>query len=243
MSAPLVVALTGCTRGLGRALTRFFVDEGAVVAGCGRNQREIERMRRELGSSHDFAAADVSDDEAVASWAKHVMNRFGAPHLLLNNAALIAKNAPIWKVPIADADAVIRVNVIGTLNVLRHFIPAMIKATAAESARAGVIVNFSSGWGRSASPDVGIYCASKWAIEGLTQSLAQDLSQSRVRAFALNPGIIDTEMLRDCFGESAGSYPKPEQWIRNAGPFILSLLKPSLRHRSVAIEVPGVPLD
>jgi NAD(P)-dependent dehydrogenase (short-subunit alcohol dehydrogenase family) len=243
MSAPLVVALTGCTRGLGRALTRFFVDEGAVVAGCGRSRAEIERMRREFGSSHDFVAVDVGHDEAVAGWAKHVMNRFGAPHLLLNNAALIAKNAPVWEVPKEEADEVVRVNVTGTLNVLRHFVPAMIKATTADSARAGVIVNFSSGWGRSTSPDVGVYCASKWAIEGLTQSLAQDLSQSRVRAFALNPGVIDTEMLRDCFGESAASYPRPERWIQSAGPFILSLMKRRSRPGNVAIEVPGVTLD
>jgi NAD(P)-dependent dehydrogenase (short-subunit alcohol dehydrogenase family) len=243
MSAPLVVALTGCTRGLGRALTRYFVDEGAMVAGCGRNQREIERMRREFGGLHDFASVDVSDDDAVAIWAKRVADRLGAPHLLLNNAALIARNAPIWEVPREEADAVVRVNVNGTLNILRHFVPAMIASTAADSARPGVIVNFSSGWGRSTSPDVGIYCASKWAIEGLTKSLAQDLASSRVRVFALNPGIIDTGMLQDCFGESAGNYPKPERWVRDAGPFILSLLKRRSGHGNVAIEVPGVPLD
>jgi len=243
MSAPLVVAITGCTRGLGRVLARYFVDEGAQVAGCGRNAREIERLRGEFGAGHDFAALDIGDDAAVADWAGHVLERFGAPHLLLNNAALIAKNAPLWEVPRDEAESVLRVNVGGSLNVLRHFVPTMIEATGADATRPGVVVNFSSGWGRSTSPDVGIYCASKWAIEGLTQALAQDLAHTRTRAFALNPGIIDTAMLRECFGSSAREYPSPERWIRHAGPFIQSLLKTASRPGDPSISVPGVPLD
>ena len=243
MSAPLVVAITGCTRGLGHALTQYFIDDGARVAGCGRRESELERMRATFGATHNFAAVDVSDDAAVADWAKRILDRIGAPHLLLNNAALIAKNAPIWKVPHDEADAVFRVNLGGTLNVIRHFVPTMIEATNADPTRAGVVVNFSSGWGRSTSPEVGIYCASKWAIEGLTQSLSQDLAQTRVRAFALNPGIIDTEMLRECFGASANEYPKPDHWVRQAGPFIASLLKHSSRSANPSISVPGVPLD
>jgi NAD(P)-dependent dehydrogenase (short-subunit alcohol dehydrogenase family) len=243
MSAPLVVAITGCTRGLGLALARFFIDEGARVAGCGRTASEIERLRGKFGSELDFATMDIADDAAVAEWASHVLERFGPPHLLLNNAALIAKNAPVWDVPCEEAESVLRVNVGGSLNVLRHFVPAMIEATGADATRPGVVVNFSSGWGRSTSPDVGIYCASKWAIEGLTQALAQDLAHTRVSAFALNPGIIDTAMLRQCFGSSAREYPSPERWIRHAGPFIQSLLKTASRPEDPSISVPGVPLD
>jgi len=243
MAAPIVIALTGCTRGLGRALARYFAVEGAIVAGCGRSEKEIARMRVEFGGEHDFAVVDVGDDGAVKKWARRIVDRFGAPHLLLNNAATIARNAPVWELKTEEADAVLRVNVMGTMNLLRHFVPAMIAQTGRESSTPGVIVNFSSGWGRSTSPDVGIYCASKWAIEGLTQSLSQDLANTRVRAFALNPGIIDTEMLRECFGESAGGYPTPERWIKQAGPFILSLLKKRTRQETVSISVPGVPLD
>ena len=180
---------------------------------------------------------------AVAEWAGHVLERFGAPHLLLNNAALIARNAPVWEVPREEAESVLRVNVGGTLSVLRYFVPAMIEATSTDATRPGVAVNFSSGWGRSTSPDVGIYCASKWAIEGLTRSLAQDLAHTRVRAFALNPGIIDTEMLRECFGDSASGYPSPKEWVKQAGPYLLSLLQGGTRPNSVAISVPGTPLD
>ena len=107
-------------------------------------------------------------------------------------------------------------NLEGVVNVIRHFVPAMVERGS------GVIVNFSSGWGRSTDAEVAPYCATKWAIEGLTQALAQELP-SGLAAIALNPGIINTEMLQSCFGTSASAYPTPEQWAKKAVPFLLGL--------------------
>jgi NAD(P)-dependent dehydrogenase (short-subunit alcohol dehydrogenase family) len=86
----------------------------------------------------------------------------------------------------------------------------------------GVIVNFSSGWGRSTSPEVAPYCATKYAVEGLTLALAQELPAGMC-AVPLNPGIINTDMLQSCFGADAGSYPTPEKWAQKAVPFLLNL--------------------
>ena len=86
----------------------------------------------------------------------------------------------------------------------------------------GTIVNLSSGWGRSVSPEVAPYCATKWAIEGLTKALAAELPAG-LAAVPLNPGVIDTDMLQKCFGGGAASYPKPEEWAKTAAPFILGL--------------------
>jgi NAD(P)-dependent dehydrogenase (short-subunit alcohol dehydrogenase family) len=86
----------------------------------------------------------------------------------------------------------------------------------------GTIVTLSSGWGRSTSPDVAPYCASKFAVEGLTQALAQELP-SGLAAVALNPGIIDTDMLRQCWSDEAGGYAKPADWAKIAGPYLLQL--------------------
>ena len=83
-------------------------------------------------------------------------------------------------------------------------------------------MNFSSGWGRSADAEVAPYCASKWAIEGLTLALAQELP-SGLAAVAFNPGIINTDMLQSCFGGSASSYPSPAEWAKSAVPFLLNL--------------------
>jgi NAD(P)-dependent dehydrogenase (short-subunit alcohol dehydrogenase family) len=68
-----------------------------------------------------------------------------------------------------------------------------------------VIVNLSSGWGRSVSPEVAPYCATKWAIEGLTQAFAKELPEG-LAAVALNPGVIDTDMLRLAFGDDSERY-------------------------------------
>ena len=116
----------------------------------------------------------------------------------------------------------------GTLNVIRAFAPAMI------ARGRGVIVNLSSGWGRSTAPEVGPYCASKWAVEGLTRSLAQELPAG-LAAVSLNPGIIDTDMLRTCWEGAAAAYPKPEDWSRTAAPFLLSL---GMEHNGQALTAP-----
>ena len=84
------------------------------------------------------------------------------------------------------------VNIKGTVNVIRHFVPAMVER------RRGVIVNFSSGWGRSTRAEVAPYCATKWAIEGFTQALAQELPPG-MAAVPLNPGIINTEHVAKLF--------------------------------------------
>ena len=90
------------------------------------------------------------------------------------------------------------------------------------AAKKGVIVNLSSGWGRGVSPEVAPYCASKWAIEGLTKALAEELPDG-MAAVPLNPGVIDTDMLRLCWAEGAGNYPKADAWAKAAAPFILRL--------------------
>ena len=86
----------------------------------------------------------------------------------------------------------------------------------------GVIVNFSSGWGRSTSAGFAPYCASKFAIEGLTKSLAQELPAG-MAAVPLNPGVINTDMLRQSWSAGAANFPKAGVWAKTAAPFILSL--------------------
>lgn len=215
-AAPRRIVLTGATRGLGRAMTEQFAALGHTVFGCGRSRRHVEELCRAFGPPHDFDVMDVADDGQVRAWARRLLKEHGPPDLLLNNAALINANAPLWQVPAEEFDRVIDVNIKGVANVLRQFVPAMV------GRGSGVIVNFSSGWGRSTSPEVAPYCATKWAIEGLTQALAQELPDG-VAAVALNPGVIDTDMLRSCFGGEAAHYPDAAAWARKAVPFLLRL--------------------
>lgn len=211
-----IVVITGATRGLGRAMVEEFIRLGHTVAGCGRSPTHIEDLGRRFAAPHRFEAVDVASDEQVQAWSARVIKALGAPDLLLNNAAIINHNAPLWKVPAREFSDVIDVNIKGVVNVIRHFAPAMI------ARQSGVIVNWSSGWGRSTDAEVAPYCATKWAIEGLSQALAQELPAG-MASVALNPGIIDTDMLRSCFGGSAGHYPSPAEWARRAVPFLLGL--------------------
>jgi len=209
------IVITGVSRGLGRALVDGFIARGHVVLGCARSAEAIDELRSRNPSPNGFSVVDVTRNNEVQAWAAEVL-RGGPPDLLVNNAATINRNAPLWKVPTKEFSRVIDVNIKGTVNVIRHFLPAMI-----ELGR-GVVVNFSSWWGREGAPEVVPYCATKWAIEGLTRAMAAELPGG-MAAVPVIPGIIDTEMLRSCFGTDAGNYPEPAAWAEKAVPFLLGL--------------------
>ncbi len=210
------IALTGATRGLGRALTDELIARGHTVLGCGRDLEQIAALSAEHGALHRFHPVDVADPAAVTAWATDILASHGAPDLVINNAGLMNEPAPLWEISAEDFGRLMDVNVDGTVNVIRAFAPAMI------AAGSGVIANLSSGWGRSTAAEVAPYCASKWAIEGLTKALAQDLPPG-LAAVAVNPGIIDTDMLRRCWGGGAGGSPTPEEWAPRAADLFLGL--------------------
>ncbi|MBI9092885.1 MAG: SDR family oxidoreductase [Desulfobacterium sp.] len=210
------IVITGVTRGLGRAMTREFARSGHTVIGCGRTSEDLETLWEELGAPHDFSQVEISDHPSVQAWADGVLKKYGAPDLLINNASLMNRPAPLWEVPGDEFDRLMDVNVKGTANIIRAFVPAMIPRGS------GIIVNFSSGWGRVVSPDVAPYCTTKWAVEGLTAAMAAELPPG-LAAVALNPGIINTEMLRKCWNDGARKFESPETWGKRAVPFILNL--------------------
>ena len=224
------VAITGVSRGLGRAAALRFAVDGWTVTGCGTDAAALESLAQELGSAHLTHVCDVTDADAVAEFAASACQHAGAPDLLLNNAATINPSKPLWEVTAEEFSRVIDVNLKGVHLIIRAFLPAMMERGE------GVVVNFSSGWGRSTAPEVAPYCATKWGIEGLTSALAQDLPPG-LAAVALNPGVIDTRMLRSCFGEHAANYPDPAQWAEMAVPFLTSL---SARHNGMPLTVPGM---
>ena len=211
-----LIVITGVSKGLGQAMTEGFIQLGHTVLGCARSQAAVEKLNQKFGSPHKFTALDVANEEQVQTWAKQLLSDYGAPDLLINNAAIINDLAPLWQIPSEDFSHLIDVNIKGVANVIRHFVPAMIKKGS------GIIVNLSSGWGRSTSPQVSSYCASKWAIEGLTGSLAQELPDG-MAAIPLSPGIIHTEMLEVCYGEDAANYTAIADWVDKAVPFLLQL--------------------
>ena len=221
------IVITGVSQGLGRAMVDGFVAEGHTVSGCARSADAIAALAAQYPAPHQFTAVDISDDAAVAAWAQGAIAANGLPDLVINNAGLVNHPAPLWLVPAAELDAVIAVNLNGTVNVIRHFAPPMV------AQKSGIFINFSSGWGRSTSPEFAPYCATKWGIEGLTQAFSQELPAG-MAAVALNPGIIHTEMLETCYGDDAAAYTPIAVWAKSAIPYILSL-QPSDNGRALTV--------
>ena len=232
----LHIVITGVSRGLGHAMVEQFIAAGHKVSACARNSKSIEAMAKKWPAPHHFKTVDVADRQLVNRWCADVLEHSGAPDILINNAAAINENAPLWEVPYDEFHNLINTNITAVFDVIQQFAPAMIEADT------GLIVNFSSEWGRSVSADVAPYCASKWAIEGMTKALAADLQQQRqqnreqgvaaevgagvatgVATIALSPGVVNTDMLQSCFGDAANHYGSADEWALKAVPYILSL--------------------
>jgi NAD(P)-dependent dehydrogenase (short-subunit alcohol dehydrogenase family) len=217
---PSTVVITGVTRGLGRAMVDEFVRLGHTVIGCARTKNQIDKLARTY-PRHDFQTVDVASHEQVQAWAEHLLTKHGPPDFLINNAAVVNRKAFLWEVEFRDFSEEIDINIKGVVNVVRSFVPAMIRG------RHGVIVNFSSRWGKTFEKKMGPYCATKWAVVALTRVLAEELKPEGVAVVAFNPGIVKTNMfrlyLRDSPAVDTSCFPSPCDWAKIAVPFLLQL--------------------
>ena len=212
-----IIVITGVSQGLGKAMAEKFALSGHTVLGCARNKEAIAQLREAFGRPHRFTVADVTDEESVKAWSEEVLNNYPAPDMLINNAGFIHGPAPLWEIDSKTFNRTIDVNIKGVANVIRHFVPAMVKENH------GVIINISSGLGRYAKPDTAPYCATKWAIEGLTRALALELPDG-MAAVPLWPGAIRTEALEIFYGkENAHRYITPQKWASIAVPYMLHI--------------------
>ena len=155
---------------------------------------------------------DVRDCAAVKAWADDL----GEVDLLLNNAALALAPEFLWRVEPEEFARLIETNLTGVFVVSRAFLPGMLKRGR------GVVANFTSDWGRTASPLYAAYCASKFGVEGLTRALAQELPAG-VAAVLVDPGDVNTDMLRLAVGEEASAAPEAAEWATRAAPRLLAL--------------------
>lgn len=217
-AAAKTVLITGVSKGLGRALALELSKRGHTVIGCSRTQDKLNALQSELSSPdrHLLLNVDVRSNSSIEELARALVEKKVVPDIVVNNAGTINKNNRLWEVPVEEFDAVIDTNVKGIANVMRHFIPLMIPKGR------GIIVNMSSGWGRSGAALVAPYCASKWAVEGLSRAVAKEMPDG-FAVVALSPGVINTEMLQSCFGNSASVYQAPEAWSLKAATMILNL--------------------
>ncbi|HDR6215964.1 MULTISPECIES: SDR family oxidoreductase [Bacillus cereus group] len=211
------VIITGVTQGLGRAMVDRFHELGWNIYGCGRSKDKIEELKKQYSKIHDFQVIDVSDSQQVNNWANYILNTHTAPDMIINNASIVNQNAQLWKITAQEFENVMNVNVNGVVNVIRAFVPAMV------ARKEGIIINMSSSWGREGEAELAPYCASKFAIEGITKSMALELPHG-MAVLALDPGgSISTPMLKSCAPQYINESPTPETWSHKAIEYILNI--------------------
>jgi NAD(P)-dependent dehydrogenase (short-subunit alcohol dehydrogenase family) len=190
------VVITGASRGLGRALASRFADEGARLALCARSFDELNRVALDLslrGSPCIVSACDIADAAQVSQFARLVLADFGAVDVLINNASLLGPRIDILEWTKPTWDRVIDVNVNGLFSVTKAFLSSMI------GQHAGSIINVGSSVGRIGKRHWGAYATSKFALEGFTQVLADEIKGAGVRVNSVNPGAMNTDMRHAAF--------------------------------------------
>jgi NAD(P)-dependent dehydrogenase (short-subunit alcohol dehydrogenase family) len=210
------VVITGCSRGLGLALASTFIARGCRVSATVRLEDSARQLRHRFGDPHRVAVVDSTDAAAIESFARETA-AVAPPDIVIANAGVINERQPLWQTPLAEWNGVLAVNLTGPFLLAKAFVPRM---------RDGSFIAISSGWGRTTDSGVGPYCASKFGVEGMIGSLVADLEQagSQVRAIALDPGAINTDMLARCLPEENALYPSADEWAPGAVPYILDEL-------------------
>ncbi|MBI1750857.1 MAG: SDR family NAD(P)-dependent oxidoreductase [Acidobacteria bacterium] len=194
-----VALITGASRGIGLAIARRLGEMGARLGLCARDAEQLAHAEAELrrsGCETLALAADVTRTAEVGALVQHVNETLGEVDILVNNAG-VGLFAPLYELREEDWDRVMDTNLKGVYLCSRAVAPQMIRR------RRGHIINISSLAGKNAFAGGGVYCASKWGLQGLTACLAEDLRGYGIRVSAVCPGTVATE-----FSPHAGKDPK-----------------------------------
>ncbi len=187
------IVVTGASTGIGWGCVKFLIGKGFHVFGSVRKQTDAERLQKEFGAAFTPLIFDVTDEAAVAAGAKIVATKLNGESLfgLVNNAG-IANPGPLLHLDIAAFRQQMEVNVTGQLVVTQAFAPLLGATPDAKSKDRGRICMMSSVGGKVASPFLGPYSASKFALEGLSESLRRELLIYGVDVIIIAPGAIAT---------------------------------------------------
>ncbi len=205
--AEKIAVVTGAGRGIGRAIALAFAREGARVVGAARSADESAETVwwiEELGQQAQAVQVDVRDPEQIDHLVAQTLQLYATPHILVNSAGL-ALRAPVQELDAAQWDAVHATLVRGTYLVTRAFLPSMIEQ------RQGNIINIGAPIERLALPGFAAYCSAKYAVEGLTLTLAKELRRHKIVVNALHPGgFVNTRLMRQIAPEVKGDVMDPD---------------------------------
>jgi NAD(P)-dependent dehydrogenase (short-subunit alcohol dehydrogenase family) len=186
-----VALITGAGRGIGKAVALDYAREGAKLAICARTESEIAQSAKEIeaiGAECLALTCDVSEEESVGKLIDAVQKRFGRIDVLINNAGVMTRPAPVTELEVRKWDYTIAVNLRGPFLVTRAVLPLMTRQ------KSGSIINVSSSIGRGAYANFAAYAASKWGLEGFTQTVAAEIRGRNIRVNSVEPGYVATKL-------------------------------------------------
>jgi NAD(P)-dependent dehydrogenase (short-subunit alcohol dehydrogenase family) len=197
-----VALITGAGRGIGRAIALTLAELGAHTVLCGRAREALEQTAAAIQNSGGHSPVkssenssvkssviecDVTDLQSVEALAGHVERTFHRIDILVNNAGIGGAGGPLHQLSPDEWERVLNTNLRGAYYCIRSLAPLMIKA------RSGHIINISSLAGKNALPNGAAYAASKWGLNGLTYSVAEELRAHNIRVSVICPGSVHTE--------------------------------------------------
>ncbi|HEY7218760.1 MAG TPA: SDR family oxidoreductase [Candidatus Binatia bacterium] len=186
-----VALITGGGRGIGKAIAAAYAREGAKLAMCARTATELDQTVRDLRNLDIEAegwSCDVSLEEPARDFVAQVQKKYGRIDVLVNNAGVMTRPAPITELEVKKWDYTIAVNLRGPFLITQAVLPIMIEQ------KSGSIINVSSMIGRGAYANFIAYATSKWGLEGFTQTLAAEARSSNIRVNSVEPGYVATKL-------------------------------------------------
>tara|TARA_B100001750_G_C15519800_1_gene610575 strand:- start:1221 stop:1946 length:726 start_codon:yes stop_codon:yes gene_type:complete len=190
------IVLTGASSGIGYALLKYFINEGAIVFGSSRNKRELTK---EDEQKCNFELLDLSNEDNVKEYVNTIIKKEDEIDILINNAGVAHNLALVEEIDSTMLDSVVRDNLMPTFNMTKYIIPVMKKNNS------GTIINISSRAGRRAVPKLSAYTAAKFAVRGLTESVAKEVQDTNIKCISISPAGVNTGMRAMVFGEEDSS--------------------------------------
>lgn len=205
-----IVMITGASKGLGKALALAFADAGADLAICARNEEALIRVKKEAeakGAKVFACAADASDSRDIERFVSLAESIFGRIDVLINNASMLGPSPMplLLDYPAEAYTEVLKVNAAGPFLLTKRVLPGMLQH------KKGCIINVTSEAGHTGYAGWGAYGVSKFALEGLTETWADELENTGIRLNMVDPGEMDTDMHAEAVPECDYPLAKPEE--------------------------------
>ncbi len=183
-----IALITGATAGIGEATAKRLSKNYSLII-CGRRQDRLDKLKADLSALTDVhtLSFDVRDKAAVFKAIESLPEKWQRIDVLINNAGNAHGLAPVHEGSLDDWDAMIDINTKGLLYVSKAILPGMV------ARKSGFVVNIGSIAGKEVYPNGNVYCASKFAVDAITQGMRLDMNPYGIRVCSINPGLVETE--------------------------------------------------